>query len=106
MQNPNILFLDIDGVLISSRSRLAKADYPAFDPVSCGLVEKVSRHCGAKLVICSAWRENRSRGDFEAILSSIGISPDLKCLTCGFRSQFSEIQTVTRAFNEACRRYA
>ncbi len=77
MENSSILFLDIDGVLITSRSRLAQSTYPAFDPVSCALVEAVSRHCSAKLVICSAWREGRSTSDFTSLLSSIGISPVL-----------------------------
>lgn len=72
----NVLFLDIDGVLISSRSRLAQATYPAFDPVSCGLVEMVTQHCCAEIVICSAWRENRSRYEMETILSTVGISSE------------------------------
>lgn len=71
--NP-IIFLDIDGVLISSRSRLAFGGYPAFDPVSCGLVETICRISGSRLVICSAWRERRTRKEMEAILTSVSIS--------------------------------
>lgn len=77
MKKSNILFLDFDGVLISSRSRLAIGNYPAFDPVSCSLVEKVCRYCHAQIVIYSAWREGRTKSEIEAILGSVGISPSL-----------------------------
>ncbi len=69
-----ILFLDIDGVLITSRSMLALATYPAFDPVACQLIDAFCQRSGAKIVICSAWREERSKADLEAILDSMPIA--------------------------------
>lgn len=72
-----IPFLDIDGVLITSRSRLAAGTYPAFDPVSCSLVQLVCEHCQAGIVICSYWRENRAKEAFQSILEAIGIGSGL-----------------------------
>ena len=70
------LFLDIDGVLITSRSRLAIGGYPAFDPVACQLIDTLCSHTSAKLVICSAWRERRTKAEMEEIFASVSISKD------------------------------
>lgn len=69
-----ILFLDIDGVLISSRSMLALATYPAFDPVACRLIEAFCQRSKARIVICSAWREERNKSDMEVIFDSMSIA--------------------------------
>jgi len=69
-----ILFLDFDGVLITSRSMLALATYPAFDPVACHLIEAFCQRSGAKIVICSAWREERKKSDMEGIFDSMSIA--------------------------------
>ena len=69
-----ILFLDIDGVLISSRSMLALATYPAFDPVACRLIEAFCQRSKARIVICSAWREGRNKSDMEGIFDSMPIA--------------------------------
>lgn len=63
----NILFLDIDGVLNSTRSCVAFKGYPLnfsaehlgrFDWVAIGLVRKLCEETGAQIVLSSAWRQN------------------------------------------------
>lgn len=58
--NKTVIFLDIDGVLVTSRSHVAfggiGALKRAFDPVGVGLVKKLCEEADAKIVICSQWR--------------------------------------------------
>ena len=73
MRIHKIIFLDIDGVLVTSRCLLATAKYPTFDSASCKLVGKICQLAPARIVICSAWREQRTRPAFQAILLRNGI---------------------------------
>jgi hypothetical protein len=66
----NILFLDIDGVLNSSRTRMAFGDYPhgflasdigLFDYVAVGALRNLCRAGSIAIVLSSSWRE-----DFDA----------------------------------------
>lgn len=60
-----ILFLDIDGVLNSTRSAVAFGGYPMnvekphmerFDHVAVALIKKICKDTGAKIVLSSVWR--------------------------------------------------
>lgn len=82
------IFLDIDGVLNSHRTCHAFKGYPAtlnpyclakFDHAAIGLIRRVCKETGAKVVISSTWRKFYS---FEEIgeklqLPTVGQTPDL-----------------------------
>jgi len=58
-----LIFLDIDGVLNSHRSAIALGGYPyphkeyhKFDIVALGLIRKICKDSGAKIVLSSGWR--------------------------------------------------
>lgn len=59
-----VIFLDIDGVMASTRSCVALGGYPHpprddwhfFDPVAIGLLSRVVRKTGAVCVLSSTWR--------------------------------------------------
>lgn len=71
---PNVLFLDMDGVLCTPRACLATGNtgggYSYLDPIACLLVRKLCDECNAKLVISSAWRHAYNREAMEAILNA------------------------------------
>lgn len=71
---PNVVFLDMDGVLCSPRACLAYGNigggYSYLDPVACMLVRKLCDECNAKLVISSAWRQEFNREAMQAILNA------------------------------------
>lgn len=69
-----ILFLDIDGVLVTTRSKLAVNRWDQFDVVSCQLIDKLCTYCDAKIVISSTWREQKTRENLEDILRYNDIS--------------------------------
>lgn len=71
-----IIFLDIDGVLNSWRTVLADMPAPGFDPVACRLMTWILRGADAKFVVCSAWREGRTRSEIESILGEAGLPTD------------------------------
>jgi hypothetical protein len=56
----NILFLDIDGVLVTHRSHLGLGFYGGhmteFDPIGVGLLKQVCDKYDVKIVISSIWR--------------------------------------------------
>lgn len=81
-----VLFLDIDGVLNSERSRIALGGYPhnfsdadmvKFDHVAIALVRKLCRDTRAKVVLSTSWRyEFRADVTGEALdLPVIGSTP-------------------------------
>ena len=56
---PNIIFLDIDGVLVNPETCIAEGErggFGYFDPVSCKLVKRLCEEHNCKLVISSSWR--------------------------------------------------
>lgn len=71
-QSNEILFLDVDGVINTNRGILA--GMKSFDPVSCALVNTVCDHAKAQIVVCSSWREDRTRMEFAELLDRAGIS--------------------------------
>lgn len=71
---PNIIFLDMDGVLCNPRACLAVGNvgggYSYLDPIACMLVKRLCEECNAKIVISSAWRQEFSREAMQAILNA------------------------------------
>lgn len=71
---PNVLFLDIDGVLCNPRACLAVGNvghgYSYLDPVACMLVKRLCDECNARIVISSAWRQMFDKCAMEAILNA------------------------------------
>lgn len=51
-----LLFLDIDGVLTSRRSKTAFDSWQVWDPVAVQIITNICRDFGAKIVFTSDWR--------------------------------------------------
>lgn len=82
------LFLDIDGVLNSSRSCVANRGYPMeldgyhramFDEVAIGLVRGLCKHAGISIVVSSAWRKTHHWKEIGAalMLPTVDATPSL-----------------------------
>lgn len=72
MTKPFVTFMDIDGPLATHRSNYGTGDF--FDPVSAGMLARVCRDTGMKLVICSARRHDDGLRDK---LASLDLSQHL-----------------------------
>lgn len=72
---PNIIFLDIDGVLCNPATCVAVGDvggcYSYFDPMSCGLIKKLCVDNNCKLVISSSWRKLHDCYSIKAMLNAV-----------------------------------
>lgn len=99
-----IIFLDIDGVLNSTRSSFSNFGYPSpsrvfelsktsigravsvakFDPIAVGVVRRLCNDLDLKIVLSSTWRKHKDYMDLASILNLpiIGRTPDLPS---GFR---------------------
>lgn len=73
-QKPNIVFLDMDGVVCTPRACVAMGNtglgYSYLDPIALMLVKRLLDECNGKLVISSAWRQMYDRYAMEAILAA------------------------------------
>lgn len=71
---PNIIFLDMDGVLCTNRACIAMGNtgsgFSYLDPVACMLVRRLCEECNAKIVISSAWRIIHDQFAMRAILNA------------------------------------
>ena len=68
-----IVFLDIDGVLNSLSSVLALGNpNKCLDPVCVGLVARLLKEAGAKVVVSSSWRIGRTVKELQNELDGIG----------------------------------
>lgn len=72
---PNVIFLDMDGVLCTPRACLATGNtgggYSYLDPIACALVALLCKNHHARLVISSAWRQSYNERELmEAILNA------------------------------------
>lgn len=87
----SILFLDIDGVLCSSRSAVALGGLPQdfspesvrlFDPCALGLVRQVCNDTQCSIVLSSSWRIRHDWREMKRVLELplIGATPDGKSL--------------------------
>lgn len=79
-----VIFLDIDGVLNSSRTVAAFGRFPYdlapglpyFDLVALGMVRRLCDETGARVVISSTWRIGRNVTDFVPLqLPVVGLTP-------------------------------
>lgn len=73
MKLPNIVFLDMDGVLCTPRACHAVGQNGLFsylDPIACMLLKRLCVETNSKLVISSAWRIGRTLEQFRDILNA------------------------------------
>lgn len=72
-----VIFLDIDGVLATSRAHIALGKYGGiwteWDPVGVALVKKLCKEHNLKLVISSTWRFNPSQSGIMDCLEVHGL---------------------------------
>lgn len=71
-----VVFLDMDGVLVTDRSHAAMSHGRRFmlniDPIGLGLVRRLCEGAGAKLVLSSSWRESVPQFAMDAIFANLG----------------------------------
>ena len=71
---PNIVFLDMDGVLCNPRACLAVGNvggmYSYLDPIACMLVKRLCMENNARIVISSSWRLHYDMYAMQAILNA------------------------------------
>ena len=74
----SVIFLDIDGVLVTTRSFASGKDAgqsaASFDQVGVGLVKELCDLTGAKIVVCSSWRLSHTTFDLVDIFDSNGLA--------------------------------
>jgi hypothetical protein len=73
----SILFLDVDGVLVTPRSGLAHGGPEPFDREACLILDRLCSLAGARIVVSSTWREEQTRETFAALLERHDLSPSL-----------------------------
>jgi|AntRauTorcE11897_2_1112592.scaffolds.fasta_scaffold00228_41 hypothetical protein len=80
METLKILFLDVDGVLTSFRTRCGlgaiSGNMKKWDPVACGFLNRLHNVGGVEFVISSDWRRGRTRKHWEELLYYNGINPE------------------------------
>lgn len=67
----NLLFLDVDGVIINRQS--CKTSYDNADPNCVARLNKLIEQSGAKIVVTGAWRIDRSANDLQQLLGKWGV---------------------------------
>lgn len=75
-----LLFLDFDGVLNSHdyfRTNRSALQRDQLDEAAGARVQRLCETVGAKIVVSSTWRLNRSLTDLRAVLSRVGVDPAL-----------------------------
>lgn len=71
---PNIIFLDVDGVLVNPETCIAEDDkcgYSYFDPISARLVRRLCEEHNCRIVISSSWRKLLNAESMKAILGAV-----------------------------------
>lgn len=77
MLRDKVVFLDMDGVLVTQRSHHAFGSnllMRHIDPVACKLVERLCKENSAKIVLSSTWRVHFDLGSMTSILMNGGFS--------------------------------
>lgn len=80
-----VLFLDIDGVLITERSHYAADNgrfMKALDPVGAGMLSRLCRSAKAEVVLSSSWRTETTPIVMATILTNSGWVGDVPWHTC------------------------
>ncbi|QQE81212.1 HAD domain-containing protein [Alicyclobacillus sp. SO9] len=92
-----VIFLDIDGVLVTSRHFVQSQKYfgHEFDPVCVENLKLILSQTNAKIVVSSSWREGRTLKNLEAIFDANGLENCLVGQTplLEFGTREDEIQT-------------
>ena len=100
----NIIFLDIDGVLNcqdyyrSDRYNRENSTYPLseIDPFRIELLNDIVNQTGAKVVLSSSWRHNRTIEEMMGILNECGFKGEIidftPCSRCSMCFRGNEIQ--------------
>lgn len=74
-----VIFLDIDGVLNTSRAHIA-FDSSQWDPVGVAILKRVCKETGAKLVISSVWRNSMENWmHAHQLLDAVGLGSEGLC---------------------------
>ncbi len=72
-----IIFLDIDGVLVTKESfynkPIGNCNYPQFDDGAVGQLNKLIKKTKAGIVISSTWRHGRTVSQLQEMLSTQGV---------------------------------
>lgn len=70
-----IIFLDIDGVMVTSRHMLQSKKYfgHEFDPACVRSLQEILERTEAKIVVSSSWREGRTLKQLQSIFEINGI---------------------------------
>ena len=77
-----ILFLDIDGVLVTPRTEsIVIGQYSQFDSGCVAALNRIIASTGAKLVLCSSWRIDEDINDLREYFLSQGVVGDLVDMT-------------------------
>jgi hypothetical protein len=81
-----LIFLDIDGVLVTSNSLIPSNQYfgHTFDKTCVQNLVEILNATGAKVVISSSWREGRTLAQLQSIFKSNGIEDCVIGLTPSF----------------------
>lgn len=83
-----VIFLDIDGVLNSQlwyskrrnfNTEAVDVHYPfyEFDPDAIICLNRIIKETGAKLIISSTWRKNRTIEELQELLNSVGVEGEV-----------------------------
>lgn len=91
--NDKIIFLDIDGVLVTAGSRWNFDPEPKFHPAAVENLNRITDATGAKLVMSSMWRVGRSLPSLRRILARNGVTGQLigKTPEYGYEERQEEI---------------
>lgn len=74
----NIIFLDIDGVLNSEETFKDKETIFHIDPKMAGLLQKILKETGAKVVLSSSWRcHDEGQQAVKKWIDFIDVTPDM-----------------------------
>ena len=89
-----IVFLDIDGVLVTRRSFFIRAgDLPSCEASCVAALNEICEATGAQIVVSSSWRLDTSLGDLKKILEEWGVkAPVLDVTPIGVRTRGAEIE--------------
>ncbi|NQX65653.1 hypothetical protein HQN90_05880 [Paenibacillus alba] len=98
-----LIFLDIDGVLVTTNSLIPSDKYFAhtFDKTCVQNLIEILNATGAKVVISSSWREGRTLAQLQSIFQSNGIEDCVIGLTPSFNDETIR-GTEIKAYLEGC----
>ncbi|CAH1232557.1 hypothetical protein PAECIP111891_07042 [Paenibacillus allorhizoplanae] len=99
-----IIFLDIDGVLVTTNSLIPSDKYfgNKFDPISVRYLIDILNATDAKIVISSSWREGRTLVQLQSIFKANGIDDCIIGLTPSFNGETIRGKEI-KAFLDTCR---